>query len=347
MMPTYSPAIIYIDLNGLNGPKINFWYPYDLPEDVRTLIGSKCSSLISSDMTFIPEVLLVFPLASLNLKMLIKYFEKPKKLKNGIPERSVLVFLFPEEDDVIFYRYMSYIDSYFADAIKRINKLESDFNDKQTIFNEIVNLKDTLIESTEYLRSKSQFLSKSEELSDSHEDLDSQAEPQLKFKVVILGDPSVGKTSTILRFTDNVFLRAYIPTMGLNITQKRFEIDGNSVELVLWDVGGQTHFETVRRQFYEGASAYILLFDLTSARTFSKIAKWHEDIVNYLGNKSTIKGYLVGNKTDLNNERVVSVRDGFRLATALDVEYIETSALTGHNIDYSFKRISTDLLRSI
>ena len=345
MIPTYSPAIMYIDLNGSNGPKINFWYPYELPENIRMLIGSKCNSIISSDMSFLPEVLLVFPLPSLNLKMLIKYFEKPKNQKNKYADRSVLVFLFPEQDSVIFYRYMSYIDSYFADAIKKINLLELDTTDKQNVFNEIVNLKDTLIESTEYLRSKSQFLTKSESVELSPTDQGTEEESQSKFKVVILGDPSVGKTSTILRFTDNVFLRAYIPTMGLNITQKKFEVNQSSVLLALWDIGGQTHFETIRRQFYEGVSAFIILFDLTKPGSFANVAKWHNDIVNYVNNGRSLKAYLIGNKTDLHKERVVSVRDGIRLATALDMEYLETSALTGHNIEYCFKKISSELLQ--
>ena len=217
--------------------------------------------------------------------------------------------------------------------------------DKQTVFTEIVNLKDTLIESTEYLRSKSQFLAKSESVELFPINQDSIEESQSKFKVVILGDPSVGKTSTILRFTDNVFLRAYIPTMGLNITQKRFEVNQNSVELVLWDIGGQVHFETIRRQFYEGVSAFIILFDLTKPGSFANVPKWHSDIVNYVKDGKSLKAYLIGNKTDLINERVVSVRDGLRLSTALDMEYIETSALTGHNIEYCFKRISSELLQ--
>ena len=345
MIPTYSPAIVYIHINGSNEPKINFWYPSELPEDVRTLIGMKCSSIISDDMSYIPEVLLVFPLPSLKSKMLIKYFESHKTSEQEIPNRSALIFVFSEENDVIFYRYMSYIDSYFADTIKKIKELEMNKNDKQTVFTEIIKLKDTLIESTEYLYSKSQFLLKSQDPQDSPTELDSKVDPQSKFKVVILGDPSVGKTSSVLRFTDNVFLRAYIPTMGLNITQKRFKINYNSMELVLWDVGGQQKFETIRKQFYEGASAYILLFDLTSAKSFAKIPKWHEDIVSYLGKKALIKGYLIGNKIDLNKDRIVSVIDGIRLAKALDVDYFESSALTGHNIEFYFRKISNDLLQ--
>ncbi len=345
MIPTYSSAIVYIDLNGSNIPKFNFWYPHELPEDVRKLIGMKCSSIISDDMSFIPEVLLVFPIPSLKLKMLIKYFEKYKTSEQEITYQSALIFLFPEEVDVIFYRYMSYIDSYFADTIKKIKELEANVSEEQMIFTEVIKLKDTLIESTEYLYSKSQFSLNSQSSQSFPTILESKVDPLSKFKVVILGDPSVGKTSSILRFTDNVFLRAYIPTMGLNITQKRFQINNNSLELVLWDIGGQQKFETIRKQFYEGASAYILLFDLTNAKSFAKIPKWHDDILNYLGNKSQIDGYLIGNKIDLVKDRIVSVIDGIRLAKALDVDYFESSALTGHNIEFYFKKIANDLLQ--
>lgn len=344
MMPTYSSAIVYIDLNGLNEPKINYWYPHELSEDVRTLIGMKCGSIISEDMSYIPEVLLVFPLPSLKSKMLIKYFERHYTSEPEDSSRSALVFVFSEEKDVIYYRYMSYIDSYFGETIKKIEELEINKNEKKAIFAEIIKLKDTLIESTEYLHSKSQFVMKPTDSKDSPAHIDSSVEPQSKLKVVILGEPSVGKTSSILRFTDNVFLRAYIPTMGLNITQKRFKVDDIALELVFWDIGGQQKFETIRKQFYEGASAYVLLFDLTNAKSFAKIPKWHADIVNYLGNKNPIKGYLIGNKIDLIKERIVSVRDGIRLANAMDVDYFESSALTGHNIEFYFKKISHDLL---
>ncbi len=335
-------AIIYLDLNQ-DKPKINFWYPHDLPEGIRRFIGDECFSIISGDSTFIPEVLLIFPIASLKLKVLIKYFKREDHTKIGGFSKSAITFLFDEKDDHIYYRYMSYIDSYVSKAVSVIVDLENNGLEEDLIFDEIVKLQRTLCDLTDYLRSKSEYVSKPEETSETT--LEVKKLEKKKFKVVVLGDPSVGKTSSILRFTDNVFLRAYIPTMGLNITQKIINIDNNAAELVLWDIGGQTKFEVIRKKFYEGMSIILVLFDLTNPMSFANVPKWHQDIKNYFKNDQKIKGYLIGNKNDLVKERIVSETDAVRLAVALDLDYIEVSALTGYNIEKIFHKIASNLLK--
>ena len=340
-------AIIYLDLNQ-DKPKINFWYPYDLPEGIRRFIGEECSSIISGDSTFIPEVLLIFPISPLKLKVLIKYFKREDNTKIGGFSKSAITFLFDEKDDHIYYRYMSYIDSYVSKAVSAIIDLENNGLKGDLISDEVVKLQRTLCDLTDYLRSKSEYVSKPEETSKTTleaKQLEKKQGEKKKFKVVVLGDPSVGKTSTILRFTDNVFLRAYIPTMGLNITQKIFDIDNNSVELVLWDIGGQTKFEIIRKKFYEGMSMILLLFDLTNPMSFANVPKWHQDIKNYFKNDRKIKGYLIGNKNDLAKERIVSKNDAVKLAFALDIDYIEISALTGYNIEKTFHEVASNLLK--
>lgn len=335
-------AIIYLDLNQ-DKPKINFWYPHDLPEGIQRFIGEECFSIIAGDLTFIPEVLLIFPISSLKLKVLIKYFKREDNTKIGGFSKSAITFLFDEKDDHIYYRYMSYIDSYVSKTVSTIVDLEKNGLKEDLIYDEIVKLRLTLCDLTDYLRSKSEYVSKPEEPSETT--LEIKQLEKKKFKVVVLGDPSVGKTSTILRFTDNVFLRAYIPTMGLNITQKIFDIDKNSVELVLWDIGGQTKFELIRKKFYEGMSMILLLFDLTNPMSFANVPKWHQDIKNYFKNDQKIKGYLIGNKNDLVKERIVSENDAIRLALALDLDYIEISALTGNNIEKTFHESASNLLK--
>lgn len=335
-------AIIYLDLNQ-DKPKINFWYPHDLPEGIQRFIGEECFSIIAGDLTFIPEVLLIFPISSLKLKVLIKYFKREDNTKIGGFSKSAITFLFDEKDDHIYYRYMSYIDSYVSKAVSTIVDLEKNGLKEDLIYDEIVKLRLTLCDLTDYLRSKSEYVSKPEEPSETT--LEIKQLEKKKFKVVVLGDPSVGKTSTILRFTDNVFLRAYIPTMGLNITQKIFDIDKNSVELVLWDIGGQTKFELIRKKFYEGMNMILLLFDLTNPMSFANVPKWHQDIKNYFKNDQKIKGYLIGNKNDLVKERIVSGQDAVRLALALDLDYMEISALTGYNIEKTFREIANNLLK--
>jgi small GTP-binding protein len=334
-------AIIYLDIEKAT-PTIKFWYPYNLPENFRRDIVEECVSIISGDQTFIPEVLLIFPISHLKIKVLIKYFKRENPtIIEGI-STSAIIFLFAEENDKIYYRYMSYIDSYFSKTVSTMIALEKNGTIDELIYEEIVKLHLILCNLTEYLASKSQYVPMEEEAS-RNTFKDNQVVKR-KFKVVVLGDPKVGKTSTILKYTDNVFLRAYVPTMGLNITQKIFNIDTDIVELVLWDIGGQTKFELIRKKFYEGASILLFIFDLTHPMSFANIPKWHQDIKNYMKNNKALKGFLIGNKNDLTKKRIVSEIDAIRLSYALDLEYLEISALTGYNIKMVFDKIARKLL---
>jgi small GTP-binding protein len=334
-------AIIYLDIDK-DTPKIKFWYPYNLPETFRTEISEECISIISGDPTFIPEILLIFPISHLNIKVLIKYFKREDSTYNEGISKSAIIFIFAEENDQIYYRYMSYIDSYFSKTVSTMLALEENETISELIHEEIVKLHIILCNLTEYLASKSEYVP--EKVEPSQKIVQSNHVERRKFKVVVLGDPRVGKTSTILRFTDNVFMRAYIPTMGLNITQKIFNIDTIIVELVLWDIGGQTKFEIIRKKFYEGAGIILFIFDLTNPMSFANIPKWHQDIKNYMKNNQALKGYLIGNKNDLVKKRIVSERDAIRLSYALDLEYLEISALTGYNVEMTFHKIAEKLL---
>ncbi|NHJ23702.1 MAG: GTP-binding protein [Candidatus Lokiarchaeota archaeon] len=334
-------AIIYLDLDE-NKPSVNFWYPFSLSEDISRFIAKKCYSIISEDEDFIPEILLIFPVQSLKLKALIKYFKRQKFDSGTNFIRSAIIFLFDEKDDNIFYRYMSYLDPYFNETIGNIAKLEAKKVEKEVIYEEIVKLQQNLHDITNYLKTKSEYVSEEEDVKGIMLDFDPIV--KRKYKVVILGDPSVGKTSTILRFTDNVFLRAYIPTMGLNITQKIFKVNNSAIELVMWDIGGQQKFELIRRQFYDASSAFILLFDLTNPRSFANIPNWYYDLRNYNEKYHSLPGFLIGNKLDLINQRIVTRLDAVKIANSLNLDYFETSALTGYNIELIFHELASILL---
>ncbi len=334
-------AIIYLDIDN-DTPRIKFWYPFNLPEEHRNYISEECISIISGDTSFIPEVLLIFPISALKIKVLIKYFKREgSAIREGV-SKSAIIFIFAEEEDQIYYRYMSYIDSYFSKTVSTLLTLEEKETIDEVLNEEIVKLHMILCNLTDYLSSKSEYVPEKAEPTKKII-LNSQVEKK-KFKVVVLGDPQVGKTSTILRYTDGVFIRAYIPTMGLNITHKIFDIDTNIVELVLWDIGGQTKFETIRKKFYEGASIILVLFDLSSAMSFANVPKWYQDTKNYMKNDQALKGYLIGNKNDLVKKRIVSESDAIKLAYTLDLEYIEISALTGYNVEKTFKSVARKLV---
>ncbi|MFX1269734.1 MAG: Rab family GTPase, partial [Promethearchaeota archaeon] len=231
---------------------------------------------------------------------------------------------------------------YFNETTQKIIQFEEKDFGKEKLNEEITILRNNLCETVDYLRSKSNILIEAKEEYDIKEEI--QEKNLKKFKVIILGDPTVGKTSTVLKFTDNVFMRAYVPTIGMSITQKRFNVQNHNVELVLWDIGGQKKFETIRKQFYEGASVFVLMFDVSNPKSFANIPNWYQDIKNYFINNPKIDGYLIGNKIDLIKRRYVSKNDAIRIARALNIEYFEISALTGENLENYFHNLANRLL---
>ena len=108
-------------------------------------------------------------------------------------------------------------------------------------------------------------------------------------------------------------------------------------EFVLWDIAGQQKFNIMRKHFYKGANGQILVFDLTRPETLESIPKWYEDIKNNLGEE--IQGIIVGNKNDLVEQRQVMQEKVRKIAEKLNLEYIETSALTGVNVDEAFLKL--------
>ena len=174
-----------------------------------------------------------------------------------------------------------------------------------------------------------------------HEIIDDSA--SYSFKVVICGDPACGKTSTVLKFTDQAFRRTYIPTIGVNVSKKEVIVDGKKIFLMLWDIAGQQKFSFIRGQFYQGAQAILIIYDLTRSETLDDVRNWHLDIKKTLGYSGTSIGLLCGNKNDLTHMRKVSTEDAQALANELNLQYFETSALTGENINELFYTIAKRL----
>jgi small GTP-binding protein len=156
---------------------------------------------------------------------------------------------------------------------------------------------------------------------------------EFTWKIVVLGDPSVGKTSLVTYYTQRSFKDFYLPTLGANFSIKDVELDSNiHVKVYVWDIAGQTKFASIRRMFYEKAVAAIFVFDVTNKATFNGIEAWKADLVESLGPEFPCA--LVANKTDL--ERVVTSEEGFEKASDLAMSYFETSAKTGVGVDDAF-----------
>ncbi|MFX0031932.1 MAG: GTP-binding protein [Promethearchaeota archaeon] len=162
------------------------------------------------------------------------------------------------------------------------------------------------------------------------------------FKFVIVGDHEVGKTSIIRRFVERKFSADYRATIGLNILAHKFEFQGNEINLTLWDIGAQQYFKRFRKLYYSGAEAAFLVFDITNRSSFKNLEDWYKEVTEYI-EEQEIPMIIVGNKTDLDVQRVVSFNEGQELANSLSeggLSYTETSALNGTNISDAFKLIA-------
>ena len=167
-----------------------------------------------------------------------------------------------------------------------------------------------------------------------------------KFKFIIIGDHEVGKTSLVRRFVENRFSLDYRATIGLNILSHSIQFYGNEVNFSLWDVGAQDYFKRFRKTYYLGAQAAFIVFDVSNIKSFENTKKWYSELEKFLGNKE-IPMIIVGNKIDLENQRVISYQEGVKLTAELselntegEFSYIETSAKSGENVEDAFNLIA-------
>ena len=162
------------------------------------------------------------------------------------------------------------------------------------------------------------------------------------FKFVIVGNHEVGKTSLIRQFVERKFFQDYRATIGLNIFAHNFDFQGNELLLQLWDIGAQQYFKRFRKIYYNGAEAAFIVFDITNRESFEKVKEWYEEL-NELIDETDIPIVLVGNKDDLADQRVITTAEGEALAKSLSesgLSYIETSALSGNNVQDAFELIA-------
>ncbi|NVM27648.1 MAG: GTP-binding protein [Candidatus Helarchaeota archaeon] len=160
--------------------------------------------------------------------------------------------------------------------------------------------------------------------------------PTLHYKVVVVGDGAVGKTTLILRYTEKRFRESYIPTIGVQWVVKTVDLGETNVKLILWDIAGQEKFKVMRSNFYDGADAVIIVFDVTNLISFDHVENWLKEVQKFCGNVPYI---LLGNKIDLVEERKISPEIAESFTRKYDLPYFETSAKTGKNVIDMFKAV--------
>jgi len=163
------------------------------------------------------------------------------------------------------------------------------------------------------------------------------------FKLLIIGDSGVGKSSLLLRFADNTFTGSYITTIGVDFKIRTIEADGEKVKLQIWDTAGQERFRTITSTYYRGTHGVIVVYDVTNNETFGNVKRWLHEIDQ---NCDLVNRILVGNKNDDASRKVVSTEDAQRFADQMDIQLFETSAKDNINVEEMFTAITRMVLRS-
>ncbi|PSK59219.1 GTP-binding protein ryh1 [Elsinoe australis] len=165
--------------------------------------------------------------------------------------------------------------------------------------------------------------------------------PLRKYKLVFLGEQSVGKTSLITRFMYDSFDNTYQATIGIDFLSKTMYLEDRTVRLQLWDTAGQERFRSLIPSYIRDSSVAVVVYDISNAKSFAQTRKWVDDVRSERGNDVII--VLVGNKTDLNDKREVTTAQGEEEAKKHNLMFIETSAKVGHNVKPLFKKIAVAL----
>eukprot|EP00891_Asterochloris_glomerata_P004513 jgi/Astpho2/4513/fgenesh1_pm.00067_%23_24_t len=173
---------------------------------------------------------------------------------------------------------------------------------------------------------------------------DQEATQQLQYKVIVLGDGAVGKTSLCKRFTEDSFARSYKQTIGVDFFLKLIQLPGDrSVALQLWDIGGQTIASKMLASYIYGAQAVILVYDITNLQSFQDLEDWMALVQKVYTPDAMPQVALIGNKADLTHMRAVHLSKHNEFAEAHSMYSYFVSAKTGDNVAASFFRVAADL----
>ena len=163
----------------------------------------------------------------------------------------------------------------------------------------------------------------------------------VKYKIMVLGESKVGKTSLIKRYTKDQFGGVYLTTVGMDFQDKIIEIEDKKVRLQIWDTAGQERFRNVTKSYFQSSQGLVLVYDITDRESFEKLNFWVDNIKNFAPENA--KFILVGNKCDLANERKVSYEEGENYAKNLNIKFFEASARDGTNVNELFFYLANEI----
>ena len=166
---------------------------------------------------------------------------------------------------------------------------------------------------------------------------------EMMFKVVLVGDSFVGKTNIMSKYLKDEFHEDSKATVGVEFGSKQFTIEGHPIKAQIWDTAGQERYKAITSAYYKGAKGAFVVYDITRKSSFESIDKWVNDLTATADKKITI--VVIGNKSDLEDQRQVPKENGEEKAAKLEVAFLETSAFSGENLDKAFELMMNEIYK--
>ena len=163
-----------------------------------------------------------------------------------------------------------------------------------------------------------------------------KSEYSYSVKFIIVGDSSVGKSNILLRFSRNVFDPGHQATLGIEFANKHIFYNNIDYLVQVWDTAGQENFRSVTRAYYKASAVAMVVYDITSEESFQNIQSWIKDCKDLA--PKTVQLILIGNKSDLEENRVITKERGEELARENRMLFFETSALNGNGVEEAFQK---------
>ena len=177
------------------------------------------------------------------------------------------------------------------------------------------------------------------------------------FKLLLIGNSSVGKSSLLFRFVENVWDDNFVPTIGVDFVRniyliylyilqklKTLEVNGKKVKLQIWDTAGQERFKNITASYYRGGNGVLVVYDITDRDSFENLNSWLIEIEKN-ANKNVYK-LLIGNKCDLEDKRKVTYQEGKDFATSNGMQFIETSAKNDTKVKDAFELLTQEIIKA-
>ena len=166
---------------------------------------------------------------------------------------------------------------------------------------------------------------------------------EVMFKVVLVGDSSVGKTNIMSKYLKNEFHEDSKATVGVEFGSKQFTVEGHQVKAQICDTAGQERYKAITSAYYKGAKGAFVVYDITRKQSFDSVDRWINDLRAAADKNLTI--IIIGNKCDLEDQRQVNKEQGEEKAKNSEVAFMETSALSGENLDKAFEKMINEVYK--